>query len=417
MKICISCVLALLLVAEAVHGVTLVELQQQALNKRKVVDRYQANLSISEEDETIARSGYYPAVDLSYTVNRLDEDGLFESRDNSVAYAALSWNLFAGFRDKYNIQSAEFFRSSESYKLRSIEQDIQRNVALRYLSIFDRKANLQVAEDLHNTLRKTYEDAEIRFKVGLIQKNDLLKVRVDLDFAEIVLKRAEADLGKSVQLLAREIEDEVQLDQLTFAEFDQLPVLEDQQQYEQAMLENRSEIRVLQELAQALDAQVKAERARYAPSVDFIGSYRKYDDDFISGLGNNYDEEVRGQVVLSINIFDGFAKSSQVSKAKLEAQGVRYDLAELENDLKTELKNLFLDFKVSSDNAAVVLANISQAEENLRVTRLSYQEGLATGTDLLDAIASLSRAHFTFVTATREVFANYYNITRAVEGF
>ena len=266
-----SCVLALLLFAETGYGVTLVELQQQALNNRKVVDRYKANLSIREEDETIARSGYYPAVDLSYTVNRLDEDGLFESRDNSVAYAALSWNLFAGFRDKYNIQSAEFFRSSESYKVQSIEQDIQRNVALRYLSIFDRQANLQVAEDLHNTLLKTYEDAEIRFKVGLIQKNDLLKVKVDLDFAVIVLKRAQADLGKSVQLLQREIAAEVQLDQLTFAEFDHLPLLEDQQQYEQAMLQNRSEIRVLQELAQALDAQAKAERARYAPSVDFIG--------------------------------------------------------------------------------------------------------------------------------------------------
>jgi outer membrane protein TolC len=204
---------------------------------------------------------------------------------------------------------------------------------------------------------------------------------------------------------------------LKFTEFDQLPLLENKELYEKTMLANRSEIRVLQELVQAADAQAKAERARYAPTVDFIGSYRKYDDDFISGLGNNYDEEVRGQVVLSLNIFDGFAKSSQVSKAKLEAQGLRYDLAELENDLKTDLKNLFLDFKVSSDNAAVALDNISQAEENLRVTRLSYQEGLATGTDLLDAITNQSRAYFTYVTATSEVFANYYNITRTVEGF
>ena len=417
MKIFINIVLALLLLAGTGYAQTLDDLQQQALNNRKIVDRYMANLSISEEDETIARSRYYPAFDLSYTVNRLDDNGIFENRENSVAYAALSWNLFAGFRDKYTIQSAELLRSAESYKLQGIKQDIQRNVALRYLSIYDRKANLQVAEDLHNTLKKTYEDAETRFKVGLIQKNDLLKVKVDLDFAVIVLKRAQADLGKSVQLLEREIDADVQLEQLTFTEFDQLPLLEDQEHYEKAMLEKRSEIRVLQELAQAVDAQAKAERARYAPSVDFIGSYRKYDDDFISGLGNNYDEEVRGQVVLSINIFDGFAKSSQVGKAKLEAQGVRYDLAELENDLKTDLKNLFLDFKVSSDNAAVALDNISQAEENLRVTRLSYQEGLATGTDLLDAITNQSRAYFTYVTATSEVFANYYNITRTVEGF
>jgi len=151
--------------------------------------------------------------------------------------------------------------------------------------------------------------------------------------------------------------------------------------------------------------------------VDFIGSYRKYDDNFVNDLGDSYDEEVRGQVVLSINIFDGFEKSSQVSKAKLAAQAVRYDLEELENDLRTELRNLLLDFQVSTANAVAAETGIKQAEENLRVTRLSYQEGLATNTDLLDAISSLSRARLTHVLARREVFTNYFNVTRTVEGF
>ena len=115
--------------------------------------------------------------------------------------------------------------------------------------------------------------------------------------------------------------------------------------------------------------------------------------------------------------FQFFEKSSQVSKAKLTAQTVRYDLEELEKELQTDLHNLLLDFQVSAVNAVAAETSIKQAEENLRVTRLAYQEGLATGTDLLDAISSLSRANFTFVDAKREVFVNYFNITRAVEGF
>ena len=301
--------------------------------------------------------------------------------------------------------------------MQGIEQDIQLNVALRYLTIFDRQANLQVTEDQYNKLLKTYKDAETRFKVGLIQKNDLLKVKVDLDFAEIVLKRVQANLAKSIELLAREVDSPVQLDQLGFTEFEQLPILPAEDSLLADMLKSRSEIRVLQELVHAADAQAKAEYARYAPSVDFIGSYHKYDDDFINDLGNGYDEEVRGQVVLSINIFDGFEKSAQVSKAKLTVQAIRYDLEELENDLRTELHNLLLDFQVSAANTVAAETGIKQAEENLRVTRLSYQEGLATGTDLLDAISSLSRANFTYVAAKQEVFANYFNITRAVEGF
>ncbi len=164
MKI-LSCVLALLLLfAETGSAVTLDDLQQQALDNRKVVDRYMANLSISVEDETIARSRYYPAFDLSYTVNRLDDNGIFESKENSVAYAALSWNLFAGFRDKYTIQSAELLRSAETYKLQGVKQDIQRNVALRYLSIFDRQANLR---DQVTRVRADYCAAQYSMRFGI----------------------------------------------------------------------------------------------------------------------------------------------------------------------------------------------------------------------------------------------------------
>jgi outer membrane protein len=151
-----SCALIFLLLAEAASGATLVELQQMALQNRKLVAKYRAKVTISEEDETIARSGYYPAVDLSYTANRLANSGLFESRQNSVAYAALSWNLFAGYRDMNTVRSAKLLRRAEGYRLQGIEQDIQLNVALRYLAIFVRQTNLRVAEDQHNTLLKTY---------------------------------------------------------------------------------------------------------------------------------------------------------------------------------------------------------------------------------------------------------------------
>ena len=68
-------------------------------------------------------------------------------------------------------------------------------------------------------------------------------------------------------------------------------------------------------------------------------------------------------------------------------------------------------------NAVSAETSIKQAEKNLCVTRISDQEGLATDTDLLDVISSLSRANFTYIDAKREIFANYFNITRAVKVF
>ena len=81
------------------------------------------------------------------------------------------------------------------------------------------------------------------------------------------------------------------------------------------------------------------------------------------------------------------------------------------------LKNLFLDYDISKGNVAVTKSSIVQAEENLRISELSYKEGLTTTSDLLDAITSLSRAKYNHVAAKSELFANYYKITRTVDGF
>ena len=409
-------VIAFCILAGTSHAATLTELQQQALHNRQVIRKYEANLDISKDDESLARSSYYPSLDLSYSVNALDESSAIESRENSVAIGAITWNLFSGFQDRYTIKSAQLSRKAEALKLQGIKQDIQLNVALRYLIIYTRKANLQVAQDSYSTLVKIYNDAKNRFKVGLIKKNELLRFKVDLDNAVITQKKAQAELDKGIRMLRREIDAAVHPEQLFFSEFDQLPSLKENSDYEAEMLQNRSEIKALEELAQAAKAQIKAVYGSFYPRVDLSSSYRKYDDDF-GFSSDSPDEEIRTQVTLSMNLFDGFGKYRRVSKARRTADSLQYDLAEMKCDLKNQLANLFLDYGVSSENVVVAQSSIEQAQENLRITRISYKEGIEKESDLLDAITNLSRARYNYVAAKGEVFGNYFKITRAIEGF
>lgn len=396
---------------------TLTELQQTALANRKIIQRYKTDLEKSEQTLKGAKSAYLPSVDVSYLMNNLDEGSLYESRQNSALSGAVRMNLFAGFRDRYTIESARLAQKAEALKVKGIEQDVLLNVALRYLAIYNQKATLQVAQDFHNTIAKVYEDAESRYNVGLINKSDLLKFKVDLDNAVINLKKAAVAEKKSVRLLQREIDAKIQADQLAFNEFDKLPEILSQEQYETEMLDNRSEIKVLQELIGAAEAQVRVAYASHYPTVDLSSSYLTSDDSLIMDNGGVNEEEFRTRLVLSMNLFDGYNKYSKVQTAKLEVQAIRYDLEELENDLQSELDNLFLDYAVSVDNVTVAESSIVQAEENLRVNRLTYQEGVSTESDLLDAITNLSRARFNFVAAKSAVFDTYFRITRTAEKF
>ena len=191
-----SFIVAFFCLAQTAYALDLPQMQRMALDNRKIVQRYMVNLEKSEKERVKAGGGYLPSVDVSYTTNSLKKPNPLAGqlgRENSVVYGAVSLNLFAGFRDKYNIESADLLQQVEARRLQGIRQDIQLNVALRYLDVYQRQANLLVAEDAYTTLKKLYADGENRLEVGLIDTNELLKIKVDLDNADITVKRAEAD--------------------------------------------------------------------------------------------------------------------------------------------------------------------------------------------------------------------------------
>jgi outer membrane protein TolC len=413
----LSVFIALVLWAPTVYAIELTEMQALALSNREVVRQFMTALAQSEKDIVRAKGGYYPSVDIAYTGNSLDKERFTESKQNSLAVGWVSYNLFAGFRDKYNLLTAQKQKEVEQYRLQSIKQDIQLNVALAYVNVSERRANRKVAEDAFDTLNKLYQDGESRFEVGLIGKNELLKFRVDYDNADITLKAANASLEKSVNTLSRQVGSEIKLADLNFAEFKELPPLIDKDEYLREMLVQRSEIKVLESLIGATIASAEAEQSDYYPTVDVVGSYSRYDDEFINGTGSNDEDVLRAQLVMSMNLFQGFTTEATVARAKLETRSVQYELAELKNDLTTDLNNLHIDFVVSFDNVEVAKRSIEQAEENLRITQLKYDEGLQRQLDLLDAVTDLSRAQFNLVVVVRTLFLNNFQLIRMIDGF
>ena len=419
----------IMLMAQTAYGLDLEEMQDVALANREIIKRNIIDFEKSERDIALARARFFPSVDLTYQANALDDsDSLsfgsgvggassVDTDRDSTLTGAVSWNIFNGFADKYQLESSQLLSEVEALQLEGLKQDIQLNVALRYIAVYERRANLDVARNNFETLQKIYRDAQNRFEVGLIDKNELLTFKVDLDNSDIQLEQAKADLRKSVNLLAREIGVELQFEQINFSMFDTVPGKKDLAESRQVMLAERSEILALQKLLDANVKQTKAARGEYYPKVDLVGSYRNYDNDLVNGSGDINADEFRAQVNVSLNLFQGGATRESVARARLETRGLEYDLRELIDDLGTELQNLHIDFEVNLRNIEVALVGIEQAQENLRVTRLKYSEGLQRESELLDAVANLSRAEFNYVAAVRTVFQNHFNIIRTVEAF
>ena len=392
-------------------------LQDMAVANRKVVEKYRLDVRKGENDETIARSAFLPSVDATYTANRLDEDSTSEKQENSSVRGAITYNIFSGFKDEYNVTAAGLLKKAKEYELESIIQDIRYAVALRYLDIFGKKSSLKVAEDEYRLLQKRHEDSKNMYSVGLIKKNDLLKIKVQMDDADQRLKKAEAEFKKSVNRIERETDADVDSGELTFNEFDEIPGVKDFAFYESRMFEKRNEIKAIEAVLQSKEFGVKIADSAYYPSVDISGSYRKFGDNYAVGAGGDSDDEIRVQLNAKINLFDGYKKDSSVAKANLEVETAGRDLYELKKTLSTGLKNVLLDYEVSLKNLKVAESSISQADENLRITDISFKEGVETAADVLDAIYYLSRARYNFINAKNELFTDYYGLVRMTDDF
>jgi len=118
---------------------------------------------------------------------------------------------------------------------------------------------------------------------------------------------------------------------------------------------------------------------------------------------------------MAMNLFDGFQKYSDINISRATASRINYQLAELESRLVTDLKNAFLDLSVALKNHQVAKNSLTEAKENLRINEFSFSKGVATATDMLDAIFYLSQAKFNEINANSSIFSNYYRLIRMVE--
>lgn len=419
-KLCRTFGLLLLVIGVASSGkvsaqqLTLSELQQRAVANRQLVEKFKVNYQQGELDTQIRRGAFLPALDMVYIANQLGEDSTFEDKQNSRLTGVLSYNLFAGFKDKYSLQVAEHLQASKQFELDTVIDDLNLVVALRYLDAYRRQENEKTAEEQLKLLQKRYQDAEKRHSVGIIRKNDLLRLKVEMDNTQQRLTEAQADYAKSINQLAFTTNSAIESEALEFDEFKEIPEVFDLGYYYPVMLKNRSEIKTLEALVLANENNAKALKAAYWPFIDIGAGYTRFGDNFVLGDRVRDQDESRVTLEARINLFDGMQKGKRVARARLETLKTEYDLGELKQELSTALKNILIDYEVGKKNLEVAESAIFQAKENLRVSDIAYKEGIETSTELLESIFFYSRAQLNQIVARIDLFLNYYRLQRMI---
>jgi outer membrane protein TolC len=317
------------------------------------------------------------------------------SEENNIAYTGairVQQPIFTGGRIWFNYKSMQSQHDEARLNEEQFVQEILLNTEKAYFTLLKTQERLLIAEAHRVAVAEQLSDMEKRYKYGRVNLNDLLKSRVQLADADSELLKAKNGVlvaeGQMNLLLNRPLEQPVKA--VSVGDPPQV-TLSSAAAKELAKLANKALNSARQKRLTA-EFQRRIAEADYYPSISFTGQYNAQ-----GGMANYRDTWWFAGISLEWNIWQWGGTRSKVNAAKAFERQVEYDVSSLENKTVIEVRDAYLLISEADQRVIADRESVKQAEENLRITKIGYQSGRNTATELLKAEDLVVQAKGTLV--------------------
>ena len=371
------------------------------------------NRNLASQDISIARSRFFPVANASanYTMLAYQPGAVFGPLSVPTADKDYPSYTVAVHQTLFDFWARESLYSASKESLELTNEDISRTknlVALDYINsyfnLLEAGRMIEVGKHEVEALQSHQQTAKDLYDAGVITKNDLLQAEVRLSDAQqrlLTLKNQRIFSSSRINnILARPLTLVVVPVEVT-EELPSMPVIE--KLWESAM-QQRPEIRIVDHQLKINDLQETAKRSEFMPAFFAEGGYNYTKNQF--QLHEDNWSLVFG---LTINLFNGGATRAEVSKIRQRSGQLHEERNKLLDDIQLEVQRYYLDERNARDNVTTTKEAIHQAEENLRINKVRYEEGVGTATDVLDAISLLTLAE-------KNYYKALYDMRRAHAG-
>lgn len=397
----IGCVISLTMVgiAPIVKAETLDQAWSTAIANNHKIKAAQANTSAYDQQLYAAEGQRLPSVNVNAGYTQLSvnpaakaefaggsaqfptsQDGFFKTQ------AMVTVPLYSSGVVSHNISAAE--ASLEAAKQNEVSSvlDLKMQVADAYIAVLRSEGALQVANSHVDSMISHSKDANNKFTQGIVARNDVLAATVEQANAQqkVVQVSNQIDIAKARynQLLNRNLAAAVKLaNQVPKLPAGSLKELND------TALKQRPELVVLTQQIESLEQQAQSVSAGLLPQITANGGYQ-YEQ-------NRYQVH-EGMWMVNVGmqwkLFDGSTrhKSDAIVRQAIVLKEQRDELASM---IGLQVRQAWLDTQETQKRIEVAKQTIAQANENLKVSKDRYQQGLATNTELLKAEDLRTVAH------------------------
>lgn len=301
---------------------------------------------------------------------------------------------------------------------RMTESEVLLAVESAYWQTVQVKEKIKLAEKYREMLLVLQRDLQHSFDAGLIYKNDLLRVEVSLNEAELNLSKARDGLALSTlnlaQLIGQPGNTDLVISDTVGGSFQQL-----QPAGLGNMADSRPEIEVLKKIIDAEQLQTRLIKADMKPAIGIgvsgIGAAGKHIN-FTNG--NNLMTTYYAAVNLSVPIFDWGKNKKRASEQESKIKASQMQLDETKEMVNLQIQQAYLQLNHSVRKIRLSGLSLKQAEENLRLANDRYEAGTIVVKDVQEAQAIWQNAYSSLIDAQVEYKINdavYRKVTGVIQ--
>ncbi|WP_302950982.1 TolC family protein [Leyella stercorea] len=274
----------------------------------------------------------------------------------------------------------------------------------------------QLAESYLNVVKKLDDDVQKMIAEGVATRADGLKVAVKVNEAEMSLTQAENGLALSKMLLCQlcglPIENDVHLEDEESTDLVTTTNVENTDN--SVAMENRPELKLLDNALDLSRQSTKLVRAAFLPQVILTGGYMASNPNLFNGFERKLSGVWNVGVVVRVPLWNWMEGTYKVRASKIASSIVQLERDEISE--KIELQVSQCKFKVNEANRRLSLArkNVENAEENLRCANVGFKEGVLQTTDVMAAQTAWLQAQSQKIDAEIDVRLSQVNLKKAL---
>lgn len=293
------------------------------------------------------------------------------------------------------------------------DSEVLLNVETTYWQIINVKSKVELANKYKALLTELLKDLTNSYNAGIIYKNDVLRVQVQLNQAELDLTKTKDGL----KLLKLKMAQLTGMSSIDFSVQDTISndvILLDEVSQSTA-IDNRPEIKMLKKAVEIEELQSKILEADRKPTIGLNvsgiyanGKQINFND------GSNDLTSYYGFLNVNIPIFDWGSRKQKVREQEYKAQAQKLELDETKELLIIQIENAYLELQQAKQRVEITEKSLQQADENLRLNQDRFDAGTVVGKDVLEAQVLWQQAYSDVIDAKASYRINEANYKKAI---